>query len=1202
MRRYFSLTLLPSMVCAFFAQSEIQNRVLLIGDAGELNYKQQTVIPKAAELIIKDKTTVFFLGDNIYPRGMGLEGTEDKKRGEEILRSQFGPMRAKGAPVYFLPGNHDWDKMGKQGLAKIKAQGEFLASQNDDNLKLIPSNGCPDPIEIPISDQVVVLAYDSEWWLFPYSKENVEADCECTTKEEVVDKLENLLYKNKDKTILLTSHHPFKSNGVHGGNYELKDHIFPLTAINKNLYIPLPVVGSLYPLLRQSVFLNAEDIAHPDYQDLIEKVSGVFEGFSNVIYAAGHEHGLQLIKDPKLNYQIVSGSGSKSTYIKKHSNSLFASKMQGFVSVDFLSDRTTVLSYYTYDEGAVEKAFSYRIPYVEEKPYLVGTAGLGLEKDSVIVSANKEFDKVGKLHRKLFGENYRKEWAAPTELPVIRVSEVAGGLTPIKRGGGMQTVSLRLEDPTGKQWVLRSVNKNSESLIPSTLHDTFAEDLLDDAVSAQHPYSALMMPPLANALGVPSTKPVIGMVAEDPALGAHNLDFAGTMALLEEREPLGKSDNTPKMLEKIYNDNDDTFGAKTFVRSRMLDLLVGDWDRHGDQYRWFDQLPGKDKDYEVVPRDRDQVLRLMDGFFPRLASRSWFAMPANKGFAPEIRKVNFALLKSDFLNAHPKMQFSEAEWNELSREFVEKITDSVLVQSVHALPKSSYDIRGKEILEDLKKRRDQMPDQMDTYYRFINSIVDIRLTNKDENVVVEEKDGGLQVSVNKINKEGEIKKELMNKWYDPALTKEIRLYLEAGEDQVKLAPRDSKIKLRLISGKDKKNIAVSDSKRPIDLYEYQSEATYNDLNSKLRHHKGKDSMMVAFVPVNLRSTTMPLVTAGYNLDDGIMLGGGFKYTHQRGFRKTPFTHTQQLLVKAALATGSFKVDYKGRWKEVIGKADLRIDASAYVPNNTQNFFGLGNASVFDQENHDLRFYRARFNLIELSPSLAWETSNSEFSIGPALEYYSLNKKDNEDRFLFSGLVNTYDKNTLEEDKLFAGLVANYERDTRNSKVLPSEGGYLNLRARGYTGLNEESKSFGQLTGEFSFYKAIAKNSIIFANRIGGGFTLGNPTFYQALYLGGQGNLWGYRKYRFAGEHMLYNNLEARVKLLDIGSYLLPGQLGLLGFYDVGKVWAKGFNSSRIHQGVGGGLYYAPAQLMVIQVVGGYSSEGWSPYVTLGLRF
>src|SRR5690606_1044652 len=126
--------------------------------------------------------------------------------------------------------------------------------------------------------------YDSEWWLFPFEKLDPDADCECTTEQEVLDKLEELLFKNRDKTILLTSHHPFQSYGVHGGYYSFKDHLFPLTAVKKNLYIPLPVIGSLYPLLRSTIFLNPEDMPHPTYQRLINEVQEVFEGFPNVFY------------------------------------------------------------------------------------------------------------------------------------------------------------------------------------------------------------------------------------------------------------------------------------------------------------------------------------------------------------------------------------------------------------------------------------------------------------------------------------------------------------------------------------------------------------------------------------------------------------------------------------------------------------------------------------------------------------------------------------------------------------------------------------------------------------------------------------------------------------------------------------------------------------------------------------------------------
>lgn len=179
----------------------------------------------------------------------------------------------------------------------------------------------------------------------------------------------------------------------------------------------------------------------------------------------------------------------------------------------------------------------------------------------------------------------------------------------------MQTISLRLEDSTGTQWVLRSVNKSPNGLLPRSLHNTFAADFLDDAVSAQHPYSALMVPPIANAVNVAHTEPVIGWVLPDTALGVYNLSMANSLALLEKREPYGKSDNTPKMLSKIQNDNDDTFDAENFHQARMLDLLIGDWDRHGDQFRWLDELQGKNKDYRAIPRDRDQVLRVMQGFF-----------------------------------------------------------------------------------------------------------------------------------------------------------------------------------------------------------------------------------------------------------------------------------------------------------------------------------------------------------------------------------------------------------------------------------------------------------------------------------------------------------------------------------------------------------------------------------------------------------
>src|SRR5690606_17546881 len=203
------------------------------------------------------------------------------------------------------------------------------------------------------------------------------------------------------------------------------------------------------------------------------------------------------------------------------------------------------------------------------------------------------------------------------------------------------------------------------------------------------------------------------------------------------------------------------------------------------------------------------------------------------------------------------------------------------------LPRSSYEIRQEELLADLKERRDAIPEEMEKHYRFINSIVDIRLSDKNEWVSVEDgPDDMLRIWVRKINKEGERKKTLMDKSYDPELTKEIRIYLSGGKDSVEVNTSRSDIKLRIIGGGGQKDYHVNASANKIKLYGLGN-ATFSGEENKIQKHSSSDSSMVAFVPVNLYNVLMPLVTAGYDRDDGLLLGGGFKYTHQRGFRKTP---------------------------------------------------------------------------------------------------------------------------------------------------------------------------------------------------------------------------------------------------------------------------------------------------------------------------
>lgn len=1182
------------------AQDSVKHRVIFIGDAGEMNPAQRESLKNAAKHVIAGKTTVMYLGDNVYPKGMGLPGSREEETTKQILQSQFQPMRKMGAAVYFIPGNHDWDKMGPNGLAKIIRQGEYLAEQNDSLLKMIPPNGCPDPIAVKLTDQLTIIAFDSEWWLFPYQKQNPEAECDCKTKDDVIGRMQELLEENRGKVILFADHHPLQSYGAHGGYFSWKNHIFPLTALNKNLYLPLPVIGSLYPFLR-STFLSPEDLKHPSYQDMIKKINGVFGAYPNLTYVAGHDHGLQLIKSDQLNLQIVSGGGAKHSANKKGKNSLFQESAQGYVTADLLLNNDMRYDYYVYTDGGVKKVYSYTKAFVPvaDVPQNIVKA---ITADSISIKIYPQYDSVSKIHRYFFGENYRKEYALSTKVPVIRLSEVKGGLVPLRRGGGFQSHSLRLEDKDGKEWVLRTVVKYPEVLLPENLRKTFVSDILKDNMSAANPFSALIVPDIAKAVGVPHAEPIIGWISPDANLGKYASVFANTLCLIEEREPTGKSDNTIKMFGKLVKDHDITYDAPLMLRAKALDVLIGDWDRHDDQWRWTPVKEGKKTVYKPVPRDRDQVFYRTDGVIQKYVESSYL-LPYIQGYDRNVHDINWYMWESRGINMRFLSQLTEKEYMDIIHDFCADLSDELFEKALKKLPEPGYSLRHDQLLAELKERRATLPEMMQKYYHFLNRIVDIQASDKGELINIKDAPGkALTVTIHKLNKDKEVKDKIFKKTFDPKLTKEIRIYTRNGNDSLVIDNKSSDIKLRIVGGHGEKAYHVENSKHIIKLYDKPDSAVFTGA-TRFRKTLGSDTANLSYRQTDLYHTTMFLPDAGFNSDDGFLLGFSVKFMNP-GFRRFPYGNIQQFSFVHSFSTSAFKFDYAGQWMRAVGKADFVLQASAFAPHNTQNFFGLGNETVFNKSIDGISYYRSRFSLYQVDPALRWKSNKSSVTVGPSFQYYSYDADGNSGRFISNNAnLHSADSLTITKDKVFAGVVVNFINNTRNNEVLPTLGSYINLKLQGYTGLNSYSNNFGKLTGSVALYKNLdSRANFVIAERFGGEVTVGKHAFYQSSFLGGEGTLLGYRQFRFAGDQSFYNNLEMRVKLADFVSYIFPGQFGLLGFHDIGRVWKNGENSDKWHNGVGGGMYFAPASMAVIRFVAGHSDEGWYPYIALNFRF
>ncbi|RYE16492.1 MAG: metallophosphoesterase, partial [Sphingobacteriales bacterium] len=315
MKHVFTLILFFTTLYNAAAQDSIERRIILVGDAGSLVDGKAPVLDGIREMVpLDDKTMVLYLGDNLYHDGLPDEQAAFYTEARTVLDSQVALINKTKAHGIMIPGNHDWSNGAPEGYETILRQQRYIDRVGNGNFEFYPKDGCPGPVEVKVSKNIIMILMDSQWWIHQNEKPGIESDCPYKTKEEVLSEIKDIAANNSEKLIIFACHHPFMSNGIHGGYFGLKQHIFPLTDIKHKLYVPLPGIGSLYPIVR-GIFGTPQDLHHPNYQEMVAGVTDALKDFPNVVYVSGHEHTLQLLKDSS-NYYIISGSGCKHTRVQ----------------------------------------------------------------------------------------------------------------------------------------------------------------------------------------------------------------------------------------------------------------------------------------------------------------------------------------------------------------------------------------------------------------------------------------------------------------------------------------------------------------------------------------------------------------------------------------------------------------------------------------------------------------------------------------------------------------------------------------------------------------------------------------------------------------------------------------------------------------------------------------------------------------------
>ena len=801
------------------------------------------------------------------------------------------------------------------------------------------------------------------------------------------------------------------------------------------------------------------------------------------------------------------------------------------------------------------------------------------------VAAGSEYERSA-LYQALWGKNYRREWATPVTFPVSSLDTLRGGIVKYKIGGGNQSKSLEIRNKEDKVYALRSVNKSLKILIPKIFHNTFIEHIANDAISMSHPYGALGVPVMAQAAGIPHSDPQLMWVPKQPAFDTLNAVYGDKLYLFEQKPKDDWSDidnflkfkkfhDSEELLEKLYEDNDNHIDQAAFIKARLFDMLIGDWDRHWDQWKWGKRDSGEQNTYVPIPTDRDQVFSTTGGALLKtvLAAGGMkyiqpFDYTIDEVTATERRFLDRLLTNHSTLDV----------WLAQTKSLQQALTDNVIESSIRQMPAEIFAISGNEIVAKLKSRRDRLAEYATEYYNFLAKEVEIVGSKKHEFFEINRiSDGETALSVYKINKEGERKNDpYYARVFKKDETKEIRLYGLSGNDVYKVNG-NSGINIRVIGG-DEKDSIINTSNTTVHVYDDKQNNFIS--GSNIRRHLSDNTDHTHFYDTYIpdKKGIKPLL--GYSNQDKIYVGLGYSALHHK-WRKLPFAYKQAFGVKYSISQKAFSVFYQGLFPKTFGKTDLLLNAD-YDLIRWINFYGIGNETVFTTPDRDFNRIRSK----EITGSIGLQRKFGSNTISLSGFFQNVEIVNDKDRFLAKNIAPT--QPDIFNSNNYGGALFSYKFFNFNDSIVPTAGFSFIGNASHYENLTQNDRSFQKYSGIVQIYiPLVSKFSL--AIRTAGETVSGNPMFYHLPRLGGADDLRGYRRERFYGKTSFSNSNELRF-ITNLRSYVMNGKIGLSVFYDQGRVWQPGENSDTWHTDYGVGFYLAPFNAILANIAYGISKE------------
>ena len=1156
------------------------------------------------------ESTLLYTGDYISADG-------SKKENETFIETELDLAKDFKGKTVFIPGHHEWSSNDTKEIEWVE---NYLKDKDLKDFRVRPNNVCP--LEYVVVDETLDILYvDSNWFSTNWDGvQGINKKCtDINTKRRFNEEFEGYVKDSRGKNLLIVMHHPIFSNGKYAGKNTFWESV-----------TPLPIVGSI---INEFIDLGAFSKQRANsfrYNYMRMVISSLAQDNDRVTIVSGHEESLQYLASEHIK-QIISGSLGSRTGTKLSEGTIaniggsldfegkFSYGKEGFAVLKYYKDGSSDVKFVTIDDT---HSFDVTPKFPKKKdPYPIPT----FEDTSKFLPVTTDEQKLNKsgFYKFLWGERYRRYFGVPVTADIAILDTLYSGLKVTQKGGGHQSFSARLADSNNREYAMRGLEKDALKFlrfkVPGIAYsaedfkDTFTETVVYDFFSTTHPYMQVVINPLAKAAGINHANTQLYYLPKQPGFRLLGDDYGDQLYFIEERpndaqkvyegynranpEEAGEIVNfesTTDVLEKLNRDEKYTIDQRAYIRARIFDMLIGDWDRHEDQWRWAEyEINDDDVRFIPIPRDRDAAFSKFDGVAIPLIKMVVPDVRFWQSYGPDIKDVKWFNGEGNNLDRALLNKFDASVWVEEAQKIQAKITDADIEQAFKRLPKEVQDEASEKIKNNLKARLKNIDKIAKRYGDRMQQTVVIHGTNKDDKIEITRLPEGKTKVVLKRLLNDEPNPIFFDRTFDKEETDEIWIYGLNDDDKFEVkGDGDHEIMIRLIGGYGDDVFDVS-NKKHLKVYDWKYEkAEFTDKTPAKQFTPLYETNTFFWRNFNENNNVL-LPNLGFRTDDGLFLGAKDTYTN-KGFNGEDFRYKHFLSANYYFNFKAVELEYEGTFANIIPNWNLEMLAYYTSDRFSNNFFGYGNDTFYDPDLVDKDFNRARMQQIKFRTGIAYRTIKFH-----AL-YENFRVDLTPDRFFTVANVG----DAVIDNQTYVGGEASVLFKNADARDFPTRGLYFQTIV-GYkqnldSDYSENRFAYAALKLGFD-RKLIPSGDLVLGSKaeLRGNFS-NDFLFYHAPSIGGNNGLRGYRNERFTGKTSFYHSSDLKLRLKQYITAVTPVTVGIYGGFDYGRVWVPDDTSNTWHTSAGGGIWVGSLNAFALNA--GYFVSPEDAIIQIGLGF